>query len=68
MFGLEGRTDSLSVAETAEKLGVSEKTIYNLIHRGPIPASMVGGSLRVPCDELLVYLKDNLVIPVPEGG
>lgn len=39
---------TLSVAETAEVLGVSRPTVYQLIHRGDFPAFKVGGRTLIP--------------------
>lgn len=43
----------LTVNETAELLGVCEKTIYKLIKNGTIFALKVGKSLRVPKSRLI---------------
>ena len=43
----------LTVKETAEFLGVCEKTIYKLIKNGTIFALKVGKSLRVPKSRLI---------------
>jgi excisionase family DNA binding protein len=46
----------LSVAETAAKLNVSEKTVRRLIATGHLPALRVAGVVRVDPDELQRWL------------
>ncbi len=49
----------LTVAQTAERLGLSRKTTYRKISEGVIPAVQLGapGSpLRVPEDELMRWI------------
>ena len=46
----------LTVKETAELLGVCEKTIYKLINNRTIFALKVGKSLRVPKSRLIDLL------------
>jgi len=49
----------LTVAETAELMQVSEKTVRRLIARGELPAVQLGGpgsAIRVPRDELEAWL------------
>ena len=45
----------LSVAATAERLGVSDKTVRRLISSGVLPALRVGAQLRIDPDELDDY-------------
>jgi excisionase family DNA binding protein len=46
----------LTVAETAAKLNVSEKTVRRLIAKGSLPALRVGGAVRVDPLELELWL------------
>lgn len=46
----------LTVAETAAKLHVSEKTVRRLIAKGALPALRVGGAVRVDPLELDEFL------------
>jgi excisionase family DNA binding protein len=46
----------LTVAETAAKLHVSEKTVRRLIAKGSLPALRVGGAVRVDPLELDDFL------------
>lgn len=44
--------DYLSVADTAELLGYSEKTVRVLIKRGDIPAAQIGRQWIIPRSKL----------------
>jgi excisionase family DNA binding protein len=46
----------LSVSATAERLGVSEKTVRRLISSGVLPALRIGAQLRIDPDELDQYV------------
>ena len=46
----------LTVAETAAKLNVSEKTVRRLIAKGSLPALRVGGAVRIDPVELEFWL------------
>jgi len=43
-------SDTVSVAEAADRLGVHESTLRNLIARGesPVPALHIGRRIRIP--------------------
>lgn len=43
----------LTVAEAADVLAVSRKTIYRLVWRGRLPARRVGRALRIPARAVL---------------
>jgi excisionase family DNA binding protein len=43
---IEKRRTALSVAELATLLGLSAKTIYDLVSRGHIPYYRIAGSIR----------------------
>ena len=51
----EGRL-TLTVDETAARLGVSSRTIRNYIDRGLLPAIRFGGRVLVPVSGLLTAL------------
>ncbi len=46
----------LTVAETAETLRVSERTVRRLISAGAVPALRVGTQIRIDADELRAWL------------
>jgi excisionase family DNA binding protein len=46
----------MTVAETAAKLHVSEKTVRRLIAKGTLPALRVGGAVRIDPLELDDFL------------
>lgn len=47
---------TMSVAETAEALGISVTSCYNLVHRVDFPAIRVGGRWIIPVDSLKKWL------------
>ena len=55
----------LTVEEAAEELRIGRTRMYSLIASGELVAVKVGGSRRVPRDELVAYVK-RLVIE--QGG
>jgi len=46
----------LSVADVAERLNVSEKTVRRQIKDGSLPSHRVGRNLRISEDDLRAYL------------
>lgn len=50
---------TLSVAETAEELGISTKTAYNLVHRADFPTVRIGGRIRVSREGLTAWVRAN---------
>jgi excisionase family DNA binding protein len=42
----------LRPSEVAVAIGVGRSKIYDLIHSGEIPSIRIGGSIRVPADQL----------------
>ncbi len=50
---VEIRRAALSPAETAEALGVSRQTVYNLIERGELRRFKVGRCARIPTADVL---------------
>jgi excisionase family DNA binding protein len=47
----------LRPAETAEAIGISRSRAYELIASGEIPSIRVGGSVRVPVDQLREWIQ-----------
>jgi len=45
-----------TVAEVAEVLRVSRATAYRLVESGELPASRIGGSIRISRDDLLAVI------------
>jgi excisionase family DNA binding protein len=43
---------TLSVRETADELGVSRNTVYDLIRAGDLPHLRIGTRIRIPTDPL----------------
>jgi len=59
----------ISVRECAEYLGLHLKSIYNLIYQGYIPATKIGGSIRIDrkkLDQLLESQETNFRIRMEE--
>jgi excisionase family DNA binding protein len=46
----------LTVAEVAEHLGVCRDTVYRMCNRGEFPHVRLANFLRVPAEELAVFL------------
>lgn len=59
----EGADDdiALTVPQTAEKLNISEKHAWTLVHQGEIPSVLLGSSRRVPVRALRDHL-DRLTL------
>lgn len=49
----------LRVAEAAELMGISRSKAYEMISAGILPSVRVGGSLRIPVDELRAWIKNQ---------
>ena len=60
-------TELLTVAEAAEFLKLAKHTVYRLVASGEIPASRIGGSVRVDRAELFAAVAAKpIVVRVPE--
>lgn len=46
----------LTVGEVADRLRVSEGTVYSLLRSGALPAVKIGSQWRVSADRLSLYL------------
>jgi len=53
------------LVETAEMLGMSYRTVYNLIKDGNIKAVKIGGNWRVSAEELQRIVKHGTDSPKP---
>ncbi|MBO0827763.1 MAG: helix-turn-helix domain-containing protein [Streptosporangiales bacterium] len=60
----------LSVKHAAEALDVSRTSVYDLIARGELTATRVGGRIRVPVNEVEALIKKNKIPrrPRPSRG
>jgi excisionase family DNA binding protein len=58
----------LTVSETAERLRVSEKTVYRLAGRNELPSLRVGSAVRVDADELERWLGQQMSSSSAMGG
>lgn len=58
---------TLTIRETAETLGLTEKSVYSLIFKRRIPFLKVGRKVLVPLDKLKDFLDANVVNPLKQG-
>ena len=56
-------TEWLGTPEAAERLGITQRTLYRLIDEGQIPAYKMGRVLRVKASDLEVFLTTSRVTP-----
>jgi excisionase family DNA binding protein len=56
-------TEWLGTPEAAERLGITQRTLYRLIDEGQVPAYKMGRVLRVKADDLDVFLDRSRVTP-----
>jgi len=56
-------TEWLGTPEAAERLGITQRTLYRLIDEGQIPAYKMGRVLRVKATDLEVFLDQSRVAP-----
>jgi len=56
-------TEWLGTPEAAERLGITQRTLYRLIDEGQIPAYKMGRVLRVKASDLEVFLEHSRVAP-----
>ena len=52
----------VSVSETARMLSLSNTTVLRLVNKGTLPSVRIGGSLRIPVDELLKWIKEKMEV------
>jgi excisionase family DNA binding protein len=53
----------LGTPEAAERLGITQRTLYRLIDEGQVPAYKMGRVLRVKATDLDVFLEQSRVAP-----
>jgi excisionase family DNA binding protein len=53
----------LGTPEAAERLGITQRTLYRLIDEGQVPAYKMGRVLRVKATDLDVFLERSRVAP-----
>jgi excisionase family DNA binding protein len=56
-------TEWLGTPEAAERLGITQRTLYRLIDEGQVPAYKMGRVLRVKADDLETFLDKSRVAP-----
>lgn len=56
-------TEWLGTPEAAERLGITQRTLYRLIDEGQVPAYKMGRVLRVKASDLEVFLEQSRVAP-----
>ena len=50
----------LRPVEAAEALGMGRSKVYELLPSGELPSIRIGGSVRVPVDELQRWIRERL--------
>ena len=53
----------LGTPEAAERLGITQRTLYRLIDEGQVPAYKMGRVLRVKASDLDAFLEHSRVQP-----
>lgn len=53
----------LTVMNVSSYLGVSKSQAYELTHRRDFPVTHIGGSIRIPKDAFLMWVKLQTTIP-----
>jgi excisionase family DNA binding protein len=56
-------TEWLGTPEAAERLGITQRTLYRLIDEGQVPAYKMGRVLRVKATDLDLFLNQSRVAP-----
>jgi excisionase family DNA binding protein len=57
----------LTVAQTAERLGICSRTVWNLIKRGELPAVRIGRRLAIPVSRLQEFITAHIPTPPKIG-
>jgi excisionase family DNA binding protein len=60
MSGETGARRFLTIEQTAELLGMKEKTIYSLCARGQLPSVKIGHSIRIPLADLEAEIAEQI--------
>lgn len=58
----------LTVAQVKAYLNISQGKAYELTHRKDFPCCHFGGSIRIPRDLFLQWVKDKTYVPAQMGG
>lgn len=53
----------LGTPKAADRLGVSQKTLYKMINQGDLPAYKLGRNIRVRSSDLESFLENRRVTP-----
>lgn len=53
----------LTVGELRSYLNISTSKAYELIHRKEFPVSNFGGTIRIPREPFLLWVKKNTFVP-----
>jgi len=61
--GSDDKTEWLGTPDAADRLGITQRTLYRLIDEGQVPAYKMGRVLRVKAGDLDVFLEHSRVTP-----
>lgn len=53
----------LNMREVAARLGISERTVRRMVTSGALPASRIGGSIRISSEDLAQYVESRRIAP-----
>ena len=67
-YGAHESLVALRVKEAAENLKIGASKTYQLIASGELPAVRIGGSVRVPVDELKAWVQQRVEKNETEAG
>ena len=56
----------LTYKEAAERLNVSERTVWDLVKKNQVPHVRINSAVRIPADELDAWIRERTV--TPESG
>ncbi len=65
--GTKSAKRMLTVKETAQQLGISEKTVWAKLYSKQLPKVQIFGSVRIPSDLLEAFIEE-MTIPAGEVG
>ncbi|MHB8464314.1 MAG: helix-turn-helix domain-containing protein [Acidimicrobiales bacterium] len=60
---MAAETEWLGTPDAAERLGITQRTLYRLIDEGQVPAYKMGRVLRVKATDLDLFLERSRVSP-----
>lgn len=55
--------DYLTIKDVRGYLNLSQSAAYQLVHRKDFPVAHFGGSIRVPREPFIMWVKQNTYIP-----